>query len=149
MLSVADMNMTDLTIKLDRRIIIHLLLLPFWFLIYHFLKPAADWLIDDALHLNAGTRFTEALRFFVFEVPKVLLLLTLIIFLVGIVRSYFSPEKTRKVLEGNHFSPGISWLHCLALSPLSVPVPPFRSSWDLWRRGSILGLPSRSSLHHL
>jgi uncharacterized membrane protein YraQ (UPF0718 family) len=36
----------------------------------------------------------------VYEVPKVLLLLVLIVFGVGIVRSYFSPEKTRKTLEG-------------------------------------------------
>jgi uncharacterized membrane protein YraQ (UPF0718 family) len=49
---------------------------------------------------------TETLRFFIFEVPKVLLLLTLIIFLVGIVRSYFSPEKTRKALEGKSLFTG-------------------------------------------
>jgi uncharacterized membrane protein YraQ (UPF0718 family) len=42
----------------------------------------------------------ESIRFFVFELPKVLLLLALIIFFVGIIRSYFSAERTRKVLEG-------------------------------------------------
>jgi uncharacterized membrane protein YraQ (UPF0718 family) len=36
----------------------------------------------------------------VFEAPKVMLLLVLIIFLVGIIRSYFSPERTRRALEG-------------------------------------------------
>jgi len=100
------MNMKSLTISINRKIIIPLLLLPVWFLIYHFLKPATDWLIDDLLNMNAGSHLTEALRFFVFEVPKVLLLLTLIIFLVGMVRSYFSPEKTRKALEGKSLFTG-------------------------------------------
>jgi hypothetical protein len=47
-----------------------------------------------------GAHLTEALRFFVFEFPKVMLLLTLIIFVVGIIRTYFTPERTRKALEG-------------------------------------------------
>ena len=48
----------------------------------------------------------ETVRFFLFEVPKVLLLLILIVFAVGIVRSYFSPEKTRKMLEGKSLFAG-------------------------------------------
>ncbi len=75
-------------------------LLPIWFLVYHYLQPVTDWLIDSVLGLEKGTHLTEALRFFIFELPKVLLLLTLIIFFVGIVRSYFSAERTRKILEG-------------------------------------------------
>ncbi len=94
------------TISINRKIITPLLLLPIWFLVYHYLQPATDWLIYDLLGMIAGSHFTEALRFFVFEVPKVLLLLTLIIFLVGIVRSYFSPEKTRKALEGKSLFTG-------------------------------------------
>ena len=89
-----------------KKIIVPLLLLPVWYLIYHFLQPASDWLIDIALGLTKGSHLTEALRFFVFELPKVLLLLTLIIFFVGIIRSYFSPEKTRKVLEGKSLFTG-------------------------------------------
>jgi uncharacterized membrane protein YraQ (UPF0718 family) len=77
-----------------------LILLPIWYLIYHYLQPIADWIIDSALGLEKGTRLTESLRFFIFEMPKVLMLLTLIIFFVGIIRSYFSPERTRKLLEG-------------------------------------------------
>jgi uncharacterized protein len=100
------MNKLNQTSHLNIKIIATLLLLPVWFLIYHFLKPATDWLVDNALGMTAGGSFTEALRFFVFEVPKVLLLLSLIIFLVGIVRSYFSPEKTRKVLEGKSLFTG-------------------------------------------
>ncbi|OFX18765.1 MAG: hypothetical protein A2041_12755 [Bacteroidetes bacterium GWA2_31_9b] len=83
-----------------RKIIIPLLLLPFWYLLYHYLQPLTDWIIDSMLGLEKGAHLTEALRFFIFEIPKVLMLLTLIIFFVGIIRSYFSPERTRKILEG-------------------------------------------------
>jgi uncharacterized protein len=99
-------KMNEMSQSINRKIITPLLLMPVWILFYHFLKPASDWLIDIVFGLTAGSQLTEALRFFVFEVPKVLLLLTLIIFLVGIVRSYFSPEKTRKVLEGKSLFTG-------------------------------------------
>jgi len=71
-----------------------------WFALYQNLQSIADWFIDSALGLEKGKHLTEALRFFIFEFPKVLMLLTLIIFFVGIIRSYFSPERTRKILEG-------------------------------------------------
>ena len=86
--------------KLNKNILIPLLLLPVWYLIYHNLQPMTDWLIDSELALTKGAHLTEALRFFVFEFPKVMLLLTLIIFFVGIIRTYFTPERTRKALEG-------------------------------------------------
>jgi uncharacterized membrane protein YraQ (UPF0718 family) len=86
--------------KLNKNIVIPLLLLPVWYLIYQNLQPMTDWLIDSELALTKGAHLTEALRFFVFEFPKVMLLLTLIIFFVGIIRTYFTPERTRKALEG-------------------------------------------------
>jgi uncharacterized membrane protein YraQ (UPF0718 family) len=92
--------------KLNRKILLPLLLLPIWYLVYHNLQPVTDWLIDNFLGLTKGARLTEAIRFFVFELPKVLLLLTLIIFFVGIIRSYFSPERTRKALEGKSLFTG-------------------------------------------
>jgi uncharacterized membrane protein YraQ (UPF0718 family) len=93
-------------IMLNKKIIVPLLLLPVWYLIYHFLQPVSDWFIDTVSGLTKGSHLTEALRFFVFELPKVLLLLILIIFFVGIIRSYFSPERTRKVLEGKSLFAG-------------------------------------------
>lgn len=86
--------------KLNKNIALPLLLIPVWFLLYHFLQPFTDWFIDAVLGLQKGQHLTEALRFFLFELPKVLLLLALIIFFVGIVRSYFTAERTRKALEG-------------------------------------------------
>ena len=77
-----------------------LILIAIWFLLYVYLQPLVDWFIYSALGMTKGEHLTESLRFFLFEVPKVMLLLVLIIFIVGIIRSYFSPEKTRKKLEG-------------------------------------------------
>jgi uncharacterized membrane protein YraQ (UPF0718 family) len=62
--------------------------------------------MDDLLQLANRTHFTESLRFFIYEVPKVLLLLVLIIFGVGVIRTWFSPEKTRKALEGKSLFAG-------------------------------------------
>ena len=92
--------------KFNKKIFVSILLLPVWYLAYHYLKPLSDWLIDSVLGLTKGSQFTETLRFFIFELPKVLLLLTLIIFFVGIIRSYFSPERTRKLLEGKSLFTG-------------------------------------------
>jgi len=77
-----------------------LILLPIWIGLYLSLAPASNFLVFNLLSLPKGNHFTEALRFFLYEVPKVLLLLTLIVFGVGIIRSYFSPERTRRILEG-------------------------------------------------
>lgn len=86
--------------KLKNKDFIPLLLLPIWYLVYHNLQAVSDWVIDSVFMLEKGTRLTESIRFFIFELPKVLMLLALIIFFVGIIRSYFSAERTRKILEG-------------------------------------------------
>ncbi len=82
------------------------LLLPVWILLYLNLQKSADFIINDLVGMVSGTHLTETLRFFIFEVPKVMLLLVLIVFGVGILRSYFSAEKTRKVLEGKSLFTG-------------------------------------------
>jgi uncharacterized membrane protein YraQ (UPF0718 family) len=77
-----------------------LLLAPVFVLLYLSLETGTNYLVYSLLAMDRISHLTEAVRFFVFEVPKVLLLLTAIVFIVGIIRSYFSPEKTRKALEG-------------------------------------------------
>ncbi len=84
----------------NKKIATPLAFLPIWYVIYHYLQPITDWLVDSVLDLPKGAHYTEAIRFFIFELPKVIMLLALIIFFVGIIRTYFSPERTRKMLEG-------------------------------------------------
>ncbi|HCV42727.1 MAG TPA: hypothetical protein DGH68_04520, partial [Bacteroidetes bacterium] len=75
------------------------ILLAAWLVAYLALDNAVDGLVFGLLKLDNGTRLTSAVHFFIYEAPKVLLLLTLVVFFVGIVRSHFSPEKTRRILE--------------------------------------------------
>jgi uncharacterized membrane protein YraQ (UPF0718 family) len=76
------------------------LLIPFAVLIYIFLEQGVDYLVFRILQLDKSAHLTEAIRFFLYDTPKVFILLTVIVFVVGIIRSFFSPEKTRKALEG-------------------------------------------------
>jgi len=85
---------------IENKIILPILLLPVWFIIYHYLQNITDWIVYDIFSMEKSAHLTGAVSFFVFEVPKVMMLLTLIVFAVGIVRSYFSPERTRKILGG-------------------------------------------------
>jgi uncharacterized membrane protein YraQ (UPF0718 family) len=92
--------MTNFTNASRSKIALPFALLPVWIVLYHYLQPLSDWLVYDIANLEKGGHLTESIRFFIFEFPKVLLLLTLIIFFVGIIRTFFTPERTRKLLEG-------------------------------------------------
>jgi len=92
--------------EVKSKIISIVLLLALWLLLYLNLEKITDLLIFSLLGLTPKTHLTDAVWFFVFEVPKVLLLLTLIVFGVGIIRSYFSPERTRKMLGGKKLFAG-------------------------------------------
>lgn len=81
-------------------------LLAVWWLIYRNLEPFAKLFTYKLLHLPAGRHLSSAVEFFVFEAPKVLMLLTLVVFGVGIVRSFFTPERTRSILAGKRESVG-------------------------------------------
>jgi len=83
---------------MKKKILILSFLLPLWILIYINLDSLTDFIVYSLAGLEKNTHLTNAIWFFIYEVPKVLLLLTLIVFVVGIVRSYFSPERTRKML---------------------------------------------------
>jgi uncharacterized protein len=87
-------------IKINRKLLLPVLLMPIWYLIFHNLQTVSNWLVDTIIGMEKGRHLTESVRFFLYEMPKVLMLLALIIFFVGIIRSYFSAEHTRKILEG-------------------------------------------------
>lgn len=85
---------------LKNKLSLALLSLPLWILLYASLGPITHAIVYSLLSLPQNEHLTNAIYFFIFEAPKVLLLLTLIVFAVGIIRTYFSPEKTRNTLEG-------------------------------------------------
>ena len=70
-----------------------------WFLSYRALAPLADVLVA-ALPVERDSRLAETIRFFLYDTPKVLLLLTGVVMVMGMVNSYFTPERTRVMLAG-------------------------------------------------
>ena len=65
----------------------------------------AEWL-TALLPVARGSHAGDALAFFFYDVPKVLMLLVAIVFAMGVVRSFFSPEKTRALLSGRGVGAG-------------------------------------------
>ena len=83
-----------------------LLGLPVWIAAYALIGRLSAWLSRDLLGFPPGSRIGGAVEFFLYETPKVLLLLTLVVFGVGILRSFFTPGKTRALLAGRRESAG-------------------------------------------
>jgi uncharacterized membrane protein YraQ (UPF0718 family) len=63
------------------------------------LKNSVDYLVFNLMGLKPETHLGEAINFFVYDTIKVFFLLSVIIFFVAIIRSYFPPEKTRRILS--------------------------------------------------
>jgi len=80
--------------------------LVFWWFVYRLLQPAADFVTYRLLSLPPGTHLASSVSFFLFDVPKVLMLLVLIVFGVGVIRTFFTPERTRQILAGKRESVG-------------------------------------------
>jgi uncharacterized protein len=69
-------------------------------------KPLSELVAYRALRLSPGTRLGSAAAFFLYEVPHVLLLLVAVVFLIGIVNTYFTGSRTRRLLAGRRESIG-------------------------------------------
>ena len=70
-----------------------------WFGLYQSLNPAAEALVA-ALPVDRNSHLGGAIQFFLYDTPKVLMLLTGVVFVMGMVNSYFTPERTRAMLAG-------------------------------------------------
>ena len=70
-----------------------------WWLLYQSLIPASEALVA-ALPVERDSHLGGALQFFFYDTPKVLLLLTGVVFVMGMVNSAFTPERTRALLAG-------------------------------------------------
>jgi uncharacterized membrane protein YraQ (UPF0718 family) len=77
-----------------------------WAAAYAGILPASRWVTFGLLGLARGSHLGESVAFFAYDAPKVLLLLVLIVFAVGIVRSFFTAERTRALLAGRRESAG-------------------------------------------
>ncbi len=80
--------------------------LAVWWLIYRQLLPFSQFFAYDLLALSPQSRLGSAVQFFFYDTPKVLMLLALVVFAIGIVRSFFTPARTRRLLAGRRESVG-------------------------------------------
>ncbi len=71
-----------------------------WVGLWTQLQPFADWLTYSVLRIAPETKLGESVNFFLYDVPKIILLLGGMIFLVTFIRSFFSTEQTRALLGG-------------------------------------------------
>ena len=71
-----------------------------WGIVYWFLEPVTGAIAYGLFGLDPASHLGSAVGFFLYDVPKIILLLSLIVFLVGILRSFFTPERARKALGG-------------------------------------------------
>ena len=76
-----------------------------WVALYVHLADLAD-LAVALLGLSRGTRFGEAIHSYLYDTPKVLLLLVGIVFLMGVIQTFFAPERTRALLAGRRLGVG-------------------------------------------
>jgi uncharacterized protein len=76
-----------------------------WVWSYAHLTDFAD-LAVGALRLSRDSALGEAVHFFLYDTPKVLLLLTGVVFVMGVVQTFFAPERTRALLAGRRLGIG-------------------------------------------
>lgn len=63
------------------------------------LKEFAHYLVYSVFEMAQGSRLSGALEFFIYDTIKIFLLLSVIIFIVSVIRSYFPPERTKRILS--------------------------------------------------
>jgi uncharacterized membrane protein YraQ (UPF0718 family) len=80
--------------------VIFVLITTAWIISYNVIEPLANWLTYTLLGLEQGSHLGASLAFFFYDVPKIILLLGGMIFLITTLRSFFSAEQTRAWLGG-------------------------------------------------
>jgi uncharacterized membrane protein YraQ (UPF0718 family) len=70
-----------------------------WLLTYQALAPLAANIVEH-LPVAPDSRLAESIQFFLYDAPKVLLLLTGVVMVMGMINSYFTAERTRVLLAG-------------------------------------------------
>lgn len=62
------------------------------------LSDLVTWILQDGLGLDMASRTAGSVHFFIYDVIKIFILLTVLIFTISYVQSYFPPERTRRIL---------------------------------------------------
>lgn len=70
-----------------------------WIFLYNLIQPLADWLAYGLLALPQGSQLGESLAFFFYDVPKLLLLLSGMIFVISLLQTFIDTQKVRTLVE--------------------------------------------------
>jgi uncharacterized membrane protein YraQ (UPF0718 family) len=70
-----------------------------WLIAYNTIQPLANWLAYGLLSLPQGSHLGESLAFFFYDVPKILLLLSGMIFLISLLQTFIDTQKVRVIVE--------------------------------------------------
>ena len=97
---MSDVSQKEVSGKNMKLLFLLLVITAAWIAAYNLIGPLANWLSYSALNLQQGSHLGDAVAFFLYDVPKILLLLSGMIFLISILRTFFSPERTRSLLGG-------------------------------------------------
>jgi uncharacterized membrane protein YraQ (UPF0718 family) len=77
-----------------------------WLFLYNTIQPLSEWISYEALGLAHGSHAGEAVAFFFYDVPKIMLLVSGMIFVITVVRTFFSAERARRLLSGKRVGIG-------------------------------------------
>ena len=76
---------------------------------FDWIEHLANWFVYNVLDINESSHLGQALHFFIYDTIKILILLFIVIFFMGIVNSYFPIEKVRNYLS-RHKLYGLEYL---------------------------------------
>lgn len=74
--------------------------LTLWIVAYVLIEPLSLWIVTDVLRLNTAEPLGAALQFFLYDTPKILLLLAIMLYGLGWIRAGMDGERLRRALAG-------------------------------------------------
>ena len=77
-----------------------------WTALYLLIEPLSRWIAYGLVGLPRGSHIGDAVSFFFYDVPKILLLLSGMVFVITVIRSFFSAERARRLLSGRRVGIG-------------------------------------------
>ncbi len=86
-----------------------------WYAIYSKLSVLSSFVTYELFQFNKESQIGSAIEFFLYDTPKVFMLLIIVVFGMGIIRSFFTPEKTKELLSGKSEFVGNIMAACLGV----------------------------------
>jgi hypothetical protein len=98
--ATADLKASSTDPARARAVLTAVLVATAWAIAYGSLAPVSTWATTEVFHIAEHSRLGEAVAFFLYDVPKILLLLAGMVFVISYLRSYVNPDAARRLLAG-------------------------------------------------